>query len=385
MSLLDELLQRGVDEGGFPAAQACVVRRGVTIYEGAAGSIGGGSLVTADTRFDVASLTKAISTTTAAYVLLTRGALRLSDEVRRWFPGFTPGVTVRQLLAHTSGLPAWRPLFRASYDDPACAALWPGGGDAELFARSRELVIDAAAGAPMELEPGLACVYSDLGFILLGEILARCAGSSLDRFFDREIAAPLGLAATSYRPLPVPPAAGIAPTGLIRPREPAQGQEGLYEIPPQPETPRPGEVDDDNCWAMGGVSGHAGLFSTARDVAAWGAAMVRERAGARRLGDPAVLAEMMAPDPHPQGPPRALGFDLPSGPRSSIGTRLGTGEHGAVGHLAFTGCSVWIDLDRELVVALLTNRVYPSRSNEAGIRIFRPAFHDAVAASFDAP
>jgi len=159
----------------------------------------------------------------------------------------------------------------------------------------------------------------------------------------------------------------------------AKGQEGLYEIPPQRERDDAGEVDDDNCWAMGGVSGHAGLFSTARDVASWGDAVREDREGARKLGDPETLERLLALDPHPEGPPRALGFDVPSGPRSSAGTRLGlAGERGARGHLAFTGCSVWIDFDRGLTVALLTNRVYPSRSNEAGIRAFRPAFHDAV-------
>lgn len=385
-----ELLQQGIAAGAFPGAQACAIRDGEQLFEAAAGTRNlAAAPVDTGTRFDVASLTKVMATTSAAWILLAEGALHLDDPVARWFPDFATGakagVTVRHLLAHTSGLPAWRPLFAPLLRDPQLAALYPGAGGPEpasvpphvrqaardrLFAAAREKVIAAAAQTPLDTDPGRVCVYSDLGFLLLGEILAACAGAPLDRFAHGRIFAPLGLDATSYRPAP----GNIACTGRTRPREPARGQEGLYEIPPQRPHDDPGEVDDDNCWAMGGVSGHAGVFSTARDVARWGDAV---RAGA--LADPSTLATLLALDPHPEGPPRALGFDVPSGPRSSAGTRIGrAGERGARGHLAFTGCSVWIDLDRGLTVALVTNRVYPSRGNEAGIRDFRPAFHDAV-------
>ena len=397
----ERLLREGIDRGAFPGAQACAIRDGQVLFDVAAGARNlAGAPVDPHTRFDVASLTKVMATTSAAWVLLSGGALRLDDPVSRWFPAFADGgaksrVTVRHLLAHTSGLPAWRPLFAPLVRDPALAALYPGGGGPEpavlapdvrdtarrkRFAAAREVVVHGAATALLDTEPGRACVYSDLGFILLGEIVAAYAGMTLDAFARQWIFGPLGLAATGYRPLPARADEGpFACTGRTRPREPAKGQEGLYDIPPQRPHDDPGEVDDDNCWAMGGVSGHAGLFSTARDVAAWGDAVRGDRDGAGRIGDARTLDELLALDPHPEGPPRALGFDVPSGPRSSAGTRIGhAGERGARGHLAFTGCSVWIDFDRRLTVALLTNRVYPSRGNEAGIRDFRPAFHDAV-------
>ena len=146
-----------------------------------------------------------------------------------------------------------------------------------------------------------------------------------------------------------------------------------------------GTVHDPIARALGGVAGNAGLFSTARDVAAWGEAILREREGARVLGDPAVLETLLMPDDHAEGPPRALGFDLPSGPRSSAGTRLGRkGPRGAAGHLAFTGCSVWIDFDRALTVALLTNRVHPTRENQL-IREVRPTVADAVVRALAEP
>lgn len=398
---LSTILDAAVEAGEVPGAQACVIHHGRRVHASAHGRCGiVGPPVDLATRFDVASLTKAIVTTTGAYVLLSRGLLRLDDPVGRWFAPFGRGekakVTVRHLLAHTSGLPAWRPLFAQILADPELRRLYPGlqgpepavrpsDGDplAPLRRRAREIVIAQAAEAPLEFAPGSTCVYSDLGFILLGEILAACAGMPLDRFAREAILDPLGLRATGYRPVPAPPEPNLAATGRTRPRPPARGQEGLYEIPPQRERDD-FEVDDDNAWAMGGVSGHAGLFSTAADVAAWGEAIRAERQGARRLGDPEVLETMLAPDPHPYGPPRALGFDLPSGPASSAGRRLGRrGPRGARGHLAFTGCSVWIDFDRALTVALLTNRVHPDRSNEAGIRRLRPLFHDAVVDSLE--
>jgi CubicO group peptidase (beta-lactamase class C family) len=138
-------------------------------------------------------------------------------------------------------------------------------------------------------------------------------------------------------------------------------------------------VNDDNAWAMGGGAGHAGVFSTALDVAAVGQAWLDALLGRPSVVPAAAAAEFARPDPTP-GSTRALGWDTPSAEGSSLGTWLGRGPRGAIGHLGFTGTSLWIDVDAELVVALLTNRVHPSRDNEA-IRSFRPRLHDAVAAA----
>ncbi len=131
-------------------------------------------------------------------------------------------------------------------------------------------------------------------------------------------------------------------------------------------------MDDDNAYALGGCAGHAGLFSTAHDVALGGWRILEEIEGADAIGASVVLADFVRP-------PRAMGFDVPTGPVPSCGPRFGQGgPRGAIGHLGFTGCSLWIDLDRRLSVALLTNRVFPTRQNVDGIKALRPAFHEAV-------
>ncbi|HWV38311.1 MAG TPA: serine hydrolase domain-containing protein, partial [Vulgatibacter sp.] len=371
-----------------------VIADGRVLHASAHGRIPAGP-TTADTRFDVASLTKVMATTTLAHVLLSRGTIDLDDRAIEWLPELAGSrkedIRVRHLLGHSSGLPAWRPLFlepgasgaRRIADEVEAALADPDeAARTEAIDACRRRVLDAAAATPLERQPGEGRAYSDLGFILLGELLARAAGIPLERACAAAIFRPLGLEATAFRPLaagrPATPPEDVAPTGRRRPRPPAPGQEELV-----PETvssaPSPaGEVDDDNAWAIGGVAGHAGVFSTAIDVARWGAAIVAERAGAGTLGDPAVLDALLRTDPTP-GPPRALGFDLPSEEDSCVGRRFGrAGPQGAAGHLGFTGTSVWIDFDRRIVVSLLTNRTFPDRANAAGIRAVRPALHDAV-------
>jgi CubicO group peptidase (beta-lactamase class C family) len=228
-------------------------------------------------------------------------------------------------------------------------------------------------------------VYSDLGFIQLGLLVSEVTGSTLDRFCKKEIFEPMGLTGTGFFDLasshrePFEQGRRILPTGQTRPREPAPGQEALYKVPEQEPLLDPGQVDDDNAWAMGGVAGHAGLFSTAEDLAGFGWALQEELGGADLLGSGETFREFAAPDLSTRGARRGLGFDMPADEGSLSGSLLGQeGPLGAIGHLGFTGCSLWLDRDRRLVVALVTNRVFPSRANVDGIRIFRPEFHDAV-------
>jgi CubicO group peptidase (beta-lactamase class C family) len=175
----------------------------------------------------------------------------------------------------------------------------------------------------------------------------------------------------------------VVSTGVCRPREPAPGQESLVPAPDPslPPDPRPGEVDDDNAFAMGGVAGHAGLFGTARELATLGNVILEELNGAHRLAPQDVWEELARPDPTP-GSTRALGFDTPAPQDSSAGRHLAASR--AIGHLGFTGTSLWIDLTRHLAIALLTNRVHPSRANTQ-IKAFRPAFHDAVVEALEPP
>jgi CubicO group peptidase (beta-lactamase class C family) len=270
---------------------------------------------------------------------------------------------------------------------PDCPAGVRAAARAEVVARTLAVAPASAPGTRYE--------YSDLGFILLGEILSRVDGHPLETLVAERIARPLGLGlgfhrltaratwtpSTEGRADP-PGGLAIAPTGRTRPREPAPGQGGLWELlAAHPSFD--GEVDDDNAWAMDGVAGHAGLFGSVTDVAAFGQAVLDDRAGAGRVASPDRWALALERDARTPGSTCALGFHtrVPGDPpgESSAGRLIGMEPPGAVGHIGFTGTSLWIDLARGLVVALCTNRTAGPRGRaEARIRDFRPRFHDAA-------
>ena len=390
---IHQALRRGVEEQAFPGGACAVIHQGRLVH---LSSTGDAQVVPArvamsdDAIFDLASLTKAVGTTIAAALLVHRKQLSLEDPVVRFLPAFgrngKKAVTIRQLLAHTSGLPAFRPYFLELLADPTARALFAEAPTdrGQLLAachRGATLIRSAIENEILERDPGAAAVYSDLGFITLGLVIEAVTKETLDRFVEREISAELKLPTLCYRPLAGPRALGppLVATGVFRPREPAPGQE---EIVPAPDASRraesrPGEVDDDNAYAMGGVSGHAGLFGSARDVATFGGLLLEELDGAMRLAPPTLWQSFIARDPTP-GSTRTLGFDTPS--VASCGRHLAASR--GIGHLGFTGTSLWIDLERRLVVALLTNRVHPARAN-IKIRAFRPKFHDAVVEALD--
>jgi CubicO group peptidase (beta-lactamase class C family) len=366
-SVLDEAITLGI----FPAAQAVVLHRGLQVFGGVAGGVKG------DTRFDLASVTKIMSPTALFLRLWTEGKVGPETPVARYFPG-TPlaeaGATVGDLLYHRSGLPPFVPFFAQALTDhpelldPACPA--------ETRARVREEVVRTASRTPLGAPLRTRTAYSDVGFILLGEILSRAGGAPLDELFQRHVAEPLGLKARYHRLSRKPTDGVVAPTGATRPREPAPGQEGMWgELPGAPSVP--GEVDDDNAWVMDGVSGHAGLFGTAVDVARFGQAILEGCAGSPVLAPAPLWFRALATDPMLEGSTRRMGFDSPSEGFSSAGRFIGDTAPGAVGHLGFTGISLWVDLRRALVVALVTNRVAHGRK-EVRIREFRPVFHDLV-------
>ncbi|NOK06084.1 MULTISPECIES: serine hydrolase [Myxococcus] len=371
IAILQKVLDDACDLGVFPSAQAVVLHRGVQVFGGVAGKVSG------DTRFDLASLTKVISTTSLFLRLWTEGKVGPETLVSRYFPG-TPvgdaGVTVADLLYHRSGLPPFVPFFAQALT--AHPELLDADCPSALRARVRDEVIQAAAATPLAAEPRTRAAYSDVGFILLGEILSRAAGAPLDTLFSRHIAEPLGLSARFHRLTDFPADAMPAPTGATRPREPAPGQETLWkDVPTQPT--RTGEVDDDNAWVMDGVAGHAGLFGTAVDVARFGQAVLDGCAGGAIIAPGPLWHRALATDPKVQASTRSMGFDSPSEGVSSAGHYIGDTPPGAVGHLGFTGTSLWVDLRRSLVVALVTNRVANGRQ-ETRIRDFRPLFHDFV-------
>lgn len=394
-----QALFSGVQDGIFPGGVCAIYLRGELAHLSAVGDAQNvpaseRRATTPDTVFDLASVTKVLATTSAVAVLVGEGKLELDELVRKRLPqsarggGSKGNLTVRDLLAHRSGLPAWRPYFTLAMNDPGSAPIFQQRLSPTACRRGKTVVSEAALAEPLERAPGESAVYSDIGFILLGLLLEEVCGTSLDELVHERIFRPLGLNTLHFRPLgrlrevPAIAATSIAATGLRRPREPAAGQELLYQQGPE-GLPRPGEVDDDNAFAMGGVAGHAGLFGAAGDVARLGALVLEELEGAGRLAPKAVWRTLAERDPTP-GSTRALGWDTPSEQGSAAGSKLGRrGPLGALGHTGFTGTSIWLDRDRGLSVALLTNRVHPSRSN-LGIREFRPRFHDVVIDAIDA-
>ncbi|MBZ5628166.1 MAG: beta-lactamase family protein [Acidobacteriia bacterium] len=340
------LLRDAIAAGAFPGCSLAVVHGGELVacqglgrftYEPQSPE------VTADTIFDVASLTKIVATTTMAMILYQRGLLDLDlpvESVVREFAGRDrdndprrPQVTIRSLLAHTSGLPAYVRLFEQ--------------------ARTRDELALAACRTPLEAGPGERTAYSDIGFIVLGEALARLADESLDSFCHREIFGPLGMSRTCFNP----------PTEM-RPIIPPSEDDRRFR-----QRIMQGEVNDENAFVMGGVAGHAGLFSSAPDLARFAAAMLRGGVIVRAQ----TLAVFAQAHPAKSGSPRALGFDLPSVPSQS-------GRHfspRALGHLGFTGTSLWLDRERDLAIALLSNRTWPDRSSQE-IKRVRPLVHDAI-------
>lgn len=372
---LQKLLDSGAREGVFPAAQASVFHQGQEVGRAA---VGAGQ----DTPFDLASLTKILCTATAFVALWSEGKVGPSTPVSRWIDG-SPlaknGATLGDLLAHRSGLPAWQPFFAVVLHTVPELRRIDCPASIRLTVRSE--VRDAAARSPLDVAPGARTLYSDIGFLLAGEMLAEAAGAPLDAVHAR-IGEKLGVA-THFHRLSTrghdarDPCGGrweaLPPTGALRPRPPAPGQENRWPSLSSEPSP-PGEVDDDNAWVMDGVSGHAGLFGTATEVARFGQRVLEELAGAGRVAPAALWERAVTPA---AGSSRALGFDTPSGESSAAGQLLGRTPPGAFGHLGYTGTSLWVDRARGLSVALLTNRTALGRDN-LRIQEFRPAFHDAV-------
>ncbi len=367
---LAQSLDEEVAEGVFPGAALLVRLRGRTVHRSFHGRCSlepPGGPVDSETCFDLASLTKVLATTPLVLLALERGRLALDEPISRLLDGYTGGgredITVRMLLEHSSGLPAWRPFYEA-----VRAA---GAGAAVATAAGQQAVRRLAAGEAPEVPPGSRALYSDLGFILLDWILERVTGTPTDLLFTEWLAGPLGLESLFFVDLKSPDKAERARRGRIfaaTERCPWRGRTLI------------GEVHDDNTFAMGGVSGQAGLFGTVEDVAALAEAWLTSWLGNGGIFDQGLVRLFWAKSAV-LGSTRGLGFDTPSPGASQAGSRFGPRT---VGHLGFTGTSVWIDPDRALTVVLLTNRVHPTRANET-IKRFRPRLHDRVVDVFLKP
>ena len=336
LDAIEPLVREAIAEKKLPGAVVLVGRGDRILYQKAIGNralVPAAEAMTVDTIFDLASLTKVVATTTSVMMLVEQGRIRLSDRVAAYVPGFERygkgDITVRHLLTHVSGL---RP-------DVDLAELWAG----------YETAIALAVEEVPTSRPGERFVYSDINFFLLGDIVQRVSGQPLDRFAREHVFEPLGMKDTTFNP-PASAASRIAPTESCTPLGwPCQGPE---------MTMLRGVVHDPTARRMGGVAGHAGLFSTAADLATFSRMLLGGGAfqGTRVLSPLAVEKMTSAASPNLETNTRGLGWDIDSTFSSNRGELL---PIGSFGHTGFTGTSIWIDPITEMFVIFLSNRVHP--------------------------
>jgi CubicO group peptidase (beta-lactamase class C family) len=352
-----DVLRNAIAQRAFPAASIAVTSHGKLVALKAFGRFTyapDSTQVTTASVFDLASVSKAVATTSMALILYQRGLLDLEAPVAAIVPEFAEGgasgadgrrrdVTVHMLLAHSSGLPAYERLC--------------------LKVKTKAELLAAAFTTPLSADPGTRATYSDIGFIILAAALERIADETLDSFCQRELFGPLGLARTAYNP-PATWRDSIPPTADDR-----SFRNRIIQ----------GEVQDENASVLGGVAGHAGLFATAEDLATFAHIVLQVGRLLRpEILRPEALALFTRREASPAGTSRALGWDTPFSPSQS-------GKYfsaSSFGHLGYTGTSLWIDPQRQLSITLLTNRTWPDCTNDA-IKQVRPKFYDAIGAALE--
>jgi len=346
---IDAAVQDGIQKGIYPGAVVVIGRRDSVLYARGYGHFTWDPSTPIpnpdSTLWDVASITKVVSTTSAAMRLVEQRKLDLEAPVRRYLPRFSGGpknlVTVRMLLDHTSGLKSYVPFY--------------------LKARgSRARAIDLLYAQPLIRVPGDSAEYSDLNALFLGLILEKVSGLPLDRLARREVFGPLGMSQTMFKP-PRSLARRIVPSGMWRGK------------------PVPGDVNDQNAVAMGGVAGHAGLFSTGMDLARYATVWLRSGAGPQgQWVQPETVRRFLTKSPRSGS--RMLGWDTPEfrpDEPSVFGTLISDAGYG---HTGFTGTELWIDPARDLYLVFLTNRAFDPRVNESlkELKVVRATLSDAT-------
>ncbi len=360
---LDEAFRDALAARVFSGAALLVsVGEGVT-FAGNYGHLSwGGGPVTDATRFDLASLTKPLATVPLVMACVSRGTLALDDTLERFYPEVPEDkrkITIRQLLAHCSGLAPYRQyFFELVKIEPE---------------KRKAALASMIMSEPLDFAPGSAAAYSDLGYMLLGFILEKILGSNLDELAREMVFSPLGIGELHFCPLDTGGGPEIPPAR--DPRFEAL-EYAAAELCPWRKRVLSGEVSDENAWSLGGVAGHAGLFGTVRSVFAVVDHLRSIYQG--RAEEPLMPRDVVrffwTRGETPADSTWALGFDTPRLAESSSGRYF---SRRSVGHLGFTGTSFWLDLERDVAVVVLTNRVHPSRENETH-RAFRPRVHDIV-------
>ena len=352
---IGRLLVDGVEEGTYPGCVLLVAQKGEIVFFQETGNC---SLkprkapVRRDTIFDLASLTKPLATTLAVMRQVDKGRLDLDEPLADLLPNELPedkkGLTPRLLLCHCSGLADWAPFYL----------------DLDRYRpeERKKVLRDWVMESPLVYPPGKGCLYSDLGFMVLEWVIEAAIRTPMHMFLSRSFYRPLSLERTILG-------------GIMVSKRFAKAQFAASENCPWRKKILRGEVQDENAFAMGGYSGHAGLFGTAGDV--YGLAdMLRAHFRGERQDyfKPQTVRGFFTPQDIVDDSTWALGWDMPSLENSSSGNHF---SRNSVGHLGFTGTSIWMDLDQDVIVVFLTNRVHPSRDNEK-IKAFRPRLHDVI-------
>ena len=341
---VDSIIEKAISDSAFPGAVLLVSRDMRIVHEKAYGTYTydpASPKVTTSTIFDLASVSKVVGTTTAAMILIDREELNLDDKVIKYLPEFNnygkENITIKNLLLHNSGLAA----FKKYYD---------------VYSTAKEVINDIMNLTP-EQGPGSKYVYSDLGMITLQKVIERITGQSLDKFLEENLFAPLGMTSTMYNP-PTESKDNCMPTELDDFWRMRQLQ---------------GEVHDERAYMLNGVAGHAGLFSTANDLAKFLQMILREGNYQGRQYIKPETIELFTKKQSDQSS-RGLGWDTKSPEGSSAGKYFSLLSWG---HTGYTGTSVWTDPELKTFVILLTNRVYPTRNNNKLSQV-RPLIHDAI-------
>jgi CubicO group peptidase (beta-lactamase class C family) len=344
LARLDSIITAAIRDSAFPAAQLLVLRDGTIAYNTAFGTYtydpASGPIDNASV-FDLASVSKVIGTTTAVMKLIDAGKLSLDDYASKYLPHLAAGskgrITIRHLLTHRAGFPPFKRFY--------------------LMCNSAAEALDSVYATELVAEPGDTTIYSDIGMITMGKIVEKIAGMSQAELLEKEFFGPLGMKNTMYNP-PQSLWERVVPTEID-----TVWRKALVR----------GIVHDENAALLGGVAGHAGLFSTASDLAIYAQMLLnRGTYGGVRYLSGSTITEFTGT--RAEGQDRYLGWDMKSPTGSSAGTLF---SPSSFGHTGFTGTSIWVDPERKLAVILLTNRVHPTRANQKIARV-RPAVHDAV-------
>jgi CubicO group peptidase (beta-lactamase class C family) len=340
----EKVISDAISDSAFPGAVILIWKDGKTIFEKPFGHftyVQNSTKVKLNTIYDLASLTKVLATTTGAMICIDKRLFSLNDEVSRYIPSFASNrkekITIKNLLLHNSGLAAWKKYYEKNL--------------------SKEKILDDIYKSEPEFEPGTKTLYSDLGMIVLGKVIEEVSNKSFDEFCNEEIFNPLKMNDTFFNP-----------PDSLKDRIPPTENDNYWRM----KIIR-GEVHDENASLLGGVAGHAGLFSTTADIAKLLEMLMNN---GYENGDQLIKKETVElfTSKKSSKNKRLLGWDLKSEKGSSAGNKF---SNESFGHTGFTGTSIWIDPARNLFVVFLTNRVYPSRENKMILQV-RPKLHDAV-------